>query len=142
MHTEIQLNSNMIKILVFASLVASTHGIRCAMYSSADVVESVTRECADGNDAIDAGSGSATPCIHDCGDDVEFCLLSRNLESDLNVARCGDTYLTAFGTCTESLCICVTNKDADNVGKCNSASRVYVSLYLLLIATISCFFLL
>ena len=133
----------MMRIFILLSSVASiAQAITCANYATTDILDSVTRACVDDFDAIQAGSGAVSPCLQDCGDDVELCVLSSNRESGLNVARCGGDYVQSFGTCTDNVCICVSSRDSENVGKCNSGSRAFVSLFFnLLLVVVSGFLL-
>ena len=141
--TQPKQTETMMRIFIFlSSITAIANAITCATYATTDILDSVTRTCVDDFDAIQAGSGAVSPCLQNCGDDVEFCLLSTNRESGLNTARCGDTYVQTFGTCTEKVCICVSRKDSNNVGKCNSGSRAFVSTFVsLLLVAVSGFLL-
>ena len=141
--TQPKRTETMMRIFIFlSSITAIANAITCATYATTDILDSVTRACVDDFDAIQAGSGAVSPCLQNCGDDVEFCLLSTNRESGLNTARCGDIYVQTFGTCTEKVCICVSRKDSNNVGKCNSGSRAFVSTFVsLLLVAVSGFLL-
>lgn len=108
-------------------LLATASGIKCAVYSSTNVVESVTRNCVDSDDVLNAGAGVTTPCNHDCGADVEFCFLATNRQSGMHTARCGENYIDAFGVCTEKVCLCISDREGENVGECNSATRFLVT---------------
>lgn len=117
------------KIFVLFSTFSLATSIRCAIFSTTSIVRDVSRTCTDNTDVIHAGSGDATPCIHDCGQDVEFCALATNRDTGLNTGRCGETYMDVFGTCTDNVCICVTDKEVDNLGECSSASHLTTTFF-------------